>query len=804
MTLARSIICLFCLASLASAANPQLEKAAGVIREGFPQAAIAPLQELARNSSGPLKTEATLLLARAQLDAGRPGDAIKTLDEYGGRPSDEGMLIRAAALAAQGDLDAAAAIVEPQAKGDTLARILLARILLTRGETEKARALMADTRELPIGHADAARLLLDLRLETGQLDDAEKLIAQARAESLLPPAELDTTLGRIRLAQNRPSEAVELFNSVLATAKLPAPVRDNARLGQARALLALGVDNRARDSLRQVLGESPDAGLMRETMEQWVALEKKLGADPATDLGTWAAEEGTPRAREARLQLAALELERKRPEAAAELLTSLVADESLKPSDAIRARLLLAEARIASGQTSAAIEILDNLPPAPPSQVSRYRLSDLRGRALAATGSHRAAHAAFAAAMAAATTPAETAAAAGNCITSALAAGDTALARESFEALRRADPADPGLVRWSFLLATAEAREGKIDGLAALARRAPSVEYAFLSKLALAEWRLSRSEPAAAERILRTAREEADTPERAATLAAAEIFAADGAGEKPREDLLAACQDFLAKFPAAPEASDVSFKLGELHSRGGDHAAAESVFTDLAAQLPDPEAATLAKFLAAQSASRSMSKEGTERALLWFDEIAQGTSTLRHRARFEQASLLVRDRRFEDALTLYDRILAGEPPPEVRHAALMEKGDVLAAMGNDLPEKLRDAAKVYRALSTDTTAPPDWRDQAACKHAATLARQGQTDEALAAYREVLRRPPGTATDQFWFYKAGLEAARLLETQRDWPAAIAIYDQMASADGPQREELSQRARRLRLEHFIWEN
>ena len=69
---------------------------------------------------------------------------------------------------------------------------------------------------------------------------------------------------------------------------------------------------------------------------------------------------------------------------------------------------------------------------------------------------------------------------------------------------------------------------------------------------------------------------------------------------------------------------------------------------------------------------------------------------------------------------------------------------------------------------------------------------------------MLARPPGTGADPFWFYKAGLEAGRLLEEQKDWSAAIAIYDKMASADGPQREEIRQRERRLRLEHFIWEN
>jgi hypothetical protein len=34
--------------------------------------------------------------------------------------------------------------------------------------------------------------------------------------------------------------------------------------------------------------------------------------------------------------------------------------------------------------------------------------------------------------------------------------------------------------------------------------------------------------------------------------------------------------------------------------------------------------------------------------------------------------------------------------------------------------------------------------------------------------------------------------------------VAVYDRLASAGGAQREELKQRARRLRLEHFIWEN
>ena len=199
-----------------------------------------------------------------------------------------------------------------------------------------------------------------------------------------------------------------------------------------------------------------------------------------------------------------------------------------------------------------------------------------------------------------------------------------------------------------------------------------------------------------------------------------------------------------------------------------------------------------------------MSAEGSGRALAWFDEIAQGNTSIRHRARFEQASLLLRDRRYEDAITLYDRILSVNPPGEVRFAALMEKSDTLLALSGDKPENLSEATAIYAAITADSEAPADWRDQAACKQAAALARAGQTEAALAIYREVLARPPGTTADHFWFYKAGLEAARILEEQSDWPAAIAVYDQMASVDGPQRDDIIQRARRLRLEHFIWEN
>lgn len=791
-------------APLLRAAPDAAAKAESALRDGFPQAAIAPLEEALRKASPKEKHTLGLLLARAQMDAGNPSDAQRTLETSCDRNAVETILLRAASLAAQGRLAEAAKIAEPHAAASPEAMLLLARIRLELDDTPGALALLPKT-DAPLPESPhILRLLLDLQLASGNLPAAEAIIKAQEEHPVLPKPELDVARGRLLLAQSRPSDAAEAFRSALDNQDLPAPVRDNARLGLARALITLGIDARARDVLHEALNTAPDALTTRENMALWLALEHKLGVDPSSALRTWASQNPGRRTFESRLQLARLDLQVKRPDLAITALNELATESASAPQDALRVRLLSAEAHIAAGQARQALELLDELNDENASREKHHRIADLQGRALAALGDHRDAYKAFAKAMTLATGSEESAASAANALLSALAAGDAPLARKSYEVLREADPAMPDLIRWAFLIAVAEAEDGKPESLAALARRAPAVEYAFQSKLALAEWHLARGDALAAERILRTARDETGDEQRSAALTAAEIFAADNAGSLPREDLLAACKAFLEKHPQAPEATDVAFKAAELYSRAGDHASAESILSKLAHSIKDPETAALAKFLAAQSAARTMSSEGTTRAMTWFDEIAQGTSALRHRARFEQASILLREGRFQNALTLYDSMLAADAPAEVRLAALMEKGDTLFAMGAAEPAKFTEAAGLYQSIATEPGVPPDWRDQATCKMAAALARAGQIPAALAAYREVLARPPDETASPFWFHKAGFEAGRLLEEQQDWPAAIAVYDRMAEAPGAKHEEFKQRARRLRLEHFIWEN
>jgi TolA-binding protein len=786
------------LGLLAQPATTEVRAAAETaLRNGVPQGAIAPLKEAIRKGSGS-RTELSRLLARLQLAAGQPGEALTTLGASGEQGNSEWKTLRAAALAAEGGKAAAIKLLEPLASGDPEAALLLARIFAESGDPARAREILGQTPTNSPDDPQRARLLLELSLSMHDHAQAAALLREYAARSLLPPPELKTAEGRLLLGQKKGAEAMTAFNAALQTPDIPPGLRDNARLGLARAAVLSGDNAMARGILRDSLAAGMTPFALRPAMEEWIALEKAAGSDPSGDLRSWSTKKDEPRGVEATLQLARLDLDMKGTEAALASLQELLALPELDAAVRERAALMVAEAKIAAGQPAEALTMLESA-----DKERDYDTEMLLGRAHAAAGSNRRAYEAFNAAAGNAGTSAEKSAAAANAFITALSTEDLALARQAERKLREIAPDDPRLLQWSFLLAAAEARKGQIDDLSVLARRAPSTDYAFQAKLALAEWRLARGEAEAAQRILKTAEPEAVTPPRAAALEAAEIFTTDNAGSKARGELIASCEEFLAKYPDAPEATDVAFKLAELHSRGGDHAAAETILAQLA-ERPDAKSSALAKFLAAQAAARSMSEAAADRALVWFNDLAQGESELRHRARFEQASLLLRQRKFADALALQDSILASDPPDEVRHAARMERGDILFALGATEPGKLDEAAAAYAELASDEAVPADWRDQAACKRAAALARRGQAEKALALYREILDRPPSQGSDQFWFLKAGLEAARLLEEQKDWSAAVAIYDRMASASGAQREELEQRARKLRLEHFIWEN
>ena len=102
-----------------------------------------------------------------------------------------------------------------------------------------------------------------------------------------------------------------------------------------------------------------------------------------------------------------------------------------------------------------------------------------------------------------------------------------------------------------------------------------------------------------------------------------------------------------------------------------------------------------------------------------------------------------------------------------------------------------------------------WRRQAFTLKGTALKETGDTDAALAAYDDALNArpdsaagPEGATPEWTWFYRAGRDAANLLEARQQWAAAIAVYQKLAAPDGPMKSEFETRLARRRLEHFIW--
>ena len=94
------------------------------------------------------------------------------------------------------------------------------------------------------------------------------------------------------------------------------------------------------------------------------------------------------------------------------------------------------------------------------------------------------------------------------------------------------------------------------------------------------------------------------------------------------------------------------------------------------------------------------------------------------------------------------------------------------------------AIEVYDQLAADPEEPIHWRNQALFKKGLCLEKETDRAGALATFYKVLENEarPDRRRELFWFYKAGFNAARLLEDDSKWESAAAIYQRLAAAGG----------------------
>ena len=293
-----------------------------------------------------------------------------------------------------------------------------------------------------------------------------------------------------------------------------------------------------------------------------------------------------------------------------------------------------------------------------------------------------------------------------------------------------------------------------------------------------------------------------ETSDRAEYLA---IFLADAEEHGNEQKVIAACKKFILERRKSALLPEVRMKLGQIYYRRQDFANAQTQFELLAAESPGTPYAGMALYLAGKSAMQSMNSGATDRALELFEQVKKLESPLKPYALQQQALIKSRLGLESEAVILYDNILASKPDADLKFAALCGKGDNFFAMGNKDSKALDQAVAAFDELAKNPGATCYWRNQALYKKGKCLEKQNKPAEALTVFYDVLGSQSGNGEepDYFWYYKAGFDTARMLETQEQWKSAIGIYKKMAAINGPRSREAGERAQQLRMEHFIWE-
>ncbi len=329
------------------------------------------------------------------------------------------------------------------------------------------------------------------------------------------------------------------------------------------------------------------------------------------------------------------------------------------------------------------------------------------------------------------------------------------------------------------------------------------------ARLAIAElafWRLRASAVPPldgadrAEEYLRVANAAPQTPQTQENADYLAIFIADAKQPRDEQVVIDLARSFLRDRVDSPLVPEVQMKLGQVYFRKGDSANAETQFVGVSEKSPKSPYAESALFLAGQCA---MKLKAEDRGLAYFKQVVDLNGPLKLYARQEQAVTQSRLGESAEAVRLYDLILAAAPDLELQAAALCGKGDNLANLGKKEPARLKEAVGVYDQLASTTGVGPTWRNQALYKKAKALDKLGRKEEAITAFYDVLEKSASASREYFWSYKAGYDAAALFEKDGRWSSAIGVYEKLALLAGPQTEDVRDRIKKLRLQHFIWE-
>jgi tetratricopeptide (TPR) repeat protein len=803
---------IFLLQPLRAQDPAELTSAIKPLDEGVPEVAIARLRALLENRSGDEWRAGAEKLVEALLAANRPREALALLDDTRLRETRSTKFWRAQALAGLKRWKEAQPFYEEVA-ADANSPLRAEAIF---GTAETLRAL---------GRLDEAQQKLALlfrdkqwsiraRLHSAELylDKQDPLNARRLLDDVRPATSADRKtrrflLGRVEMVQHHPERAILIFESLL---KRPAGATHEIAVATlfevAEAHLQLKTPEAGDDFVEDFIEHHPmdvDLAPIFAKLDELYRAERK----PArAELERWTHEPEQPRRAFAQWYLARIELRAGRRERALPLFAELRKTHPNTP--AIAAALLdFAQLQLEDRRFDDALAVLNearSLAPEPALldrinllsaevqyRAKRFEQAAVAFEQIAHSGSPSAKMSIF------------------NASLGWLQVGNSARFAVNYDELGKQGGDEEARAQLHLEEGLLQAAKGDNNAAASLknfVREFPHNARASEAWVALAEIAFHAQPPRLDEARKNLARAAESKP----TAAAVErgeyltiwIEEASGADDSKVIELT---NRFLQDHAASALAPDVRMKLAEAYYRRQDFANAQTQFEILTQQNPNGPFAEKALFFVAASAMSSMGQQSLDHAIVLFDQVVQRKGELRWAARNEQAIIERKLGKPQDALVMYDEVLKNDAKPSEKREALCGKGDIYFELAASDPKSYERAVEAYEQLAHDAHDIGYWRNQALFKKGVCLEKKEDRGGALSTFYQVLDTParPDRAPELFWFYKAGFNAARLLEDDANWNSAANIYQKLVAAGGPRAEEAKARLNRLRLEHFLWE-
>ncbi len=789
--------------------SAEMAQATAPLSGGVPEVAVTRLQALLNKNLPEQEWRAVAeKLAEAQVAANEPEDTLVLLTDARLRDLPWAKFWRAQALASLHRWSDALPLYDglsndnsPFQKAAVLGAGDTLRALGRRQEALEKFILIARDKEWG---TRAQLRAAELYIELGNAPEARRFLEQLQPVSVSERRERRVLRGRLELISHRPERAIGMFEAILKRPEgTPHPVLLAALFGIAEAHLQLKTPETGDDVLERFIDRNytdADLPLIFAKLDELYRAEHKPSRN---ELEKWVRRPEQPRRTFARWYLARLEIRAGHRERARQLLTDLRETEIKSPAIA-PALLEFAEFEIEDRRFDEAIAILDDARFLRPDPTLLTRIDFLSAQAhylakqfdTATAGFEQIAQRDSRWAKAALFNASSGWLQVGNHVR--FIADYNQLEKQGGDEQSRAD-----LQLEEGLMQAAKDDKKAAPSLQRFIRDFPKNPRVSEAWVGLAELAFHSSPP----RLDESRKDLDHAVESTPTAAAAERadylrIWVEEAGGGDDSKVIELAKRFLEQHGQSQFAREVRMKLAELYYRRQDFANAQTQF-EIIAQQNDP-LAEKALFFAAESAMSSMSEHTLDRALVLFDEVVQKKGAMRWAARNEQAVIERKLGKPKDALALYDEVLKSDAGASEKREALCGKGDIFFEAGATDPSNYQRAIEAYDQLAADKDGSIHWRNQALFKKGLCLEKKGDRPGALATFYKILEDEsrPGERRELFWYYKAGFNAARLLEEDSKWESAVAIYDKLVVAGGGRSEEAKARLNNIRLEHFLW--